>query len=100
MSSNELLAAPVLPAPPEDKWRREQQAFHKLLPELLGTHRDQFVAIHEERVVESGSDKMDVARRAYERFGYVPIFVSRVTDRPLTAIRIPSPRLVGDGHSV
>jgi hypothetical protein len=99
MSSNELLAAPVLPAPPEDKWRREQLAFPKLLPELLRTHRGQFVAIHEERVVESGADKLDVARRAYARFGYVPIFVSRVTDRPLTAIRIPSPRRVGNGDS-
>ncbi|MFI5457812.1 MAG: hypothetical protein ACHRXM_20420 [Isosphaerales bacterium] len=99
MSSNELLAAPVLPALPEDKWRREQQAFHMLLPERLGTHRGQFVAIHEGRVVESGADKLDVARCSYARFGYVPIFVSRVTDRPLTAIRIRSPRRVGNGDS-
>jgi hypothetical protein len=34
------------------------------------------VAIHEGQVVESGSDKLDIAGRAYARFGYVPIFVT------------------------
>jgi len=43
--------------------------------------------------VESGSDKLEVARRAYSRFGYVPIFVSRVTDEPIAPVRVPSPRL-------
>ncbi|HMF38773.1 MAG TPA: hypothetical protein VKF17_19195 [Isosphaeraceae bacterium] len=53
----------------------------------------QYVAIHEGQVVESGSDKLEVARRAYSRFGYVPIFVSRVTDEPIAPVRVPSPRL-------
>lgn len=90
MNSTELFPAPILPSRAEDKWRKEQQAFHTLMPELLKTYRDQFVAIHEERVVESGSDKLEVARRAYARFGYVPIFVSLVTDQPRKPIRIPS----------
>ncbi len=88
----ETLPAPVLPTPPEDKWRREQRAFHRLLPELLQTHRDQYVAIHDEKAVESGADQIEVARRAYARFGYVPIFVSLVTDQPRPPVRIPSPR--------
>jgi hypothetical protein len=97
MSSTDLLPAPTLPLQPEDKWRKEQRAFHRLLPELLRTHRDQFVAIHEEKLVESGWDKLEVAGRAYARFGYVPIFVSLVTDEPPKPIRIPSPRLLRDG---
>jgi hypothetical protein len=100
MSSTEVLPAAVLLAPPDDKWRREQRALHRLLLVLLQTHRDQFVAVHEERVVESGADKLDVARRAYAQFVYVPIFVSRVRDRPLTPIRIPSPRVVRDRDSM
>ena len=91
------MPAPDLSARADDKWRREQQAFHRLLPDLLRTHRDQFVAIHEGRVVESGENKLDVARRAYGRFGYVPIFVSRVTEPPAAAVRVPSPRLVRGG---
>ena len=54
MNSIETLPAPVLPSPPEDKFRSEQRAFQKLLPELLRTHRDQYVAIHEGQMVESG----------------------------------------------
>ena len=99
MSTTELLPAPVLPTPPEDKFRKEQQAFYRLLPELLRTHRDQYVAIHEGQVVESGPDKLEVARLAYSRFGYIPIFVSQVTERPLKPFRIPSPRLVRAGNS-
>src|SRR5262245_57977642 len=96
MDSTETLLPPVLPAPPEDKFRKEQHAFRRLLPELLRTHRDLYVAIHEGRVVESGADKLEVADRAYARFGYVPILVTLVTDQPLPVIRIPSPRVFGD----
>jgi hypothetical protein len=92
MASTETLPAPDLLERQEDKWRREQRAFHHLLPELLRTHSDRFVAIHEGRLVESGDDKLDVARRAYERFGYIPIFISRVVAGPATLVRVPSPR--------
>jgi len=91
---SEVFPAPVLPAGQNDKWRREQRAFHRLLPDLLAEHRGEFVAIHEERVVESGADKLEVARKAYERFGYVPIFVSLVSDQTLAPARLPSPRQV------
>jgi hypothetical protein len=92
MASIETLPAPELSAPHEDKWKREQRAFRQLLPELLLTHLDKFVAIHEGRVVDSGDDKLELTRRAYERFGYIPIFVSRVVTGPSAPIRIPSPR--------
>ncbi len=92
MSSIETWPAPELAASVDDKWRREQRAFRQLLPELLQSHLDQFVAIHEGRVVETGTDKVEVARRAYDRFGYVPIFVSRVVVGTPEPVRIPSPR--------
>ena len=60
----------------------------------MRTHRDQYVAIHEGQVVESVSDQIEVAKRAYARFGYIPILVTLVTDRPRPVIRIPSPRLL------
>ncbi len=89
----DALPAPVLPLPLKDKWRHEQEAFRRLLPELLKTHRNQYVAIHAGKVVESGPDKLAVAERAYAQFGYVPIYVSHVTDQPQLPCRIPSPRL-------
>jgi hypothetical protein len=94
MSSIETLPAPVLPSPPENKSRQEQLALHRLLPELLRTHSEQYVAIHEGQVVESGADQIEVAERAYARFGYIPILVTVVTDRLRAVIRAPSPHLL------
>jgi hypothetical protein len=92
MSQLSSFPAPVLATPPESKWRSEQRAFQRLLPQLLQTHRGLFVAIHEGQVVESGTDKLEVAGRAYARFGYQPIYVSLVTNEPPPLVRIPSPR--------
>jgi hypothetical protein len=88
MSQLEALAAPVLAPRERNKWRREQEAFRQLLPDLLKSHRDQYVAVHEGRVVEAGPDKLAVAGQAYARFGYVPIYVSLVTDQRLSLSRI------------
>jgi hypothetical protein len=92
MSQLDTLPAPILPSLPDDKWQREKRAFKQMLAGLLATHRGQFVAIHEGKVVETGPNKLDVAGRAYARFGYVPIFVSLVTDEVQPLARIPSPR--------
>ncbi len=92
MSSIETLPVPVLPSHADEKFRREQQAFRRLLPELLSKYRDRYVAIHEGQVVESGADQIEVAERAYARFGYIPILVTLVTDEPRPVIRVPSPR--------
>jgi hypothetical protein len=92
MTSLATLPAPSLPTPPADKWRAEQQAFRRLLPELLKTHRGQYVAVHEGQVVDSGPDKLALAGRAYARFGYVPIYVSLVSDELPPIVRVPSPR--------
>jgi hypothetical protein len=82
MNQVEISPAPVLPVPAQDKWRSEQEAFQRLFPDLLLTHCNQYVAIHEGKVVASGPDKMFVASQAYARVGYIPIYVSLVTDQP------------------
>lgn len=95
MNESDILPARKLDwPPPESKRDRERRAFHQLLPSLLTTHREKFVAIHEERVVDSGDDKIELALRVYDKFGYVPIFVSLVTDVPQRPVRIPSPRIL------
>ena len=67
MSAIETLPAPELcfAAPVDDKWERERRAFVRMLPELLVTHRDQFVAVHQGQVVASGPDKISVALQAF-----------------------------------
>jgi hypothetical protein len=95
MSEPETLPAPVLDwPPPETKWQREQRAFVQLLPQLLSSHRGQYVAIHEGQLVDSGDELVPLAKRVYARYGYVPIWMDLVTDQPRQTVRIPSPRLV------
>jgi len=96
MNVPDELPAPVLDLspPPDDKWQRERLAFYRLLPELLQTHRDQFVAIHEGRVVASDADVVKVGLEAYRQHGYVPIYVGWVSTQPVRTVRIPGPRVV------
>jgi hypothetical protein len=96
MSSAEILDSPDI-TPRDDRiaeWEAEREAFRQLLPSLLSTHRGQFVAIYQARVVEAGEDEIQVARRAYARHGCVPLFVELVTDQPRRTVRLPSPRVV------
>jgi hypothetical protein len=85
----ETLPAPILPVPPPlGKWEQEYRAFLRLLPQLLQTHRGQFVAIHEGRVVDSDSDEMALARRAIATIGPIPIHIDRVAEQPPPVERI------------
>jgi uncharacterized protein (DUF3084 family) len=84
MSEPITLPAPAvnLPPPPRTKWEREYQAFQRLFPQLLATHRGQYVAIHNEQVVDSGDDKLTLALRVLAKIGNVSIHVGRVTEEP------------------
>jgi hypothetical protein len=76
------------PRPELSKGEREYQAFLRLIPELLPTHRGQYVAIHEGKVVDADADDIALVRRVHDRIGYVPIHVGLVTDRP-PVVRVP-----------
>jgi hypothetical protein len=86
---------PDFTIPPRDKWEREYRAFWRMLPQLLATHRGKCVAIHEEQLVDSDDDPLTLAARVWARSGYVPICVTRVTERrPI--VRIPSFRILSE----
>lgn len=85
MNVSHLATAPILevhlPEPPQpSKFETERAAFHRLLPGLLATHRGQYVAIHDEQVIDSGQDQIEVALRVQRRVGRVPIFVHLVSE--------------------
>ena len=99
MSQTEVLPAPELDtrADGATKWEYERAAYWRLLPSLLSQHRDEYVAIHEGQVVDSGADQIDLALRVYRRFGYLPIYVGLVSNEPLRMLRVPTPRVRGKG---
>ncbi len=84
MSETITLPPPSVDFPPVPgtKWEREYRAFHRLLPQLMTTYRGQFVAIHDEQVVDSGDDKLALALRVLAKVGNVAIHVGRVTEEP------------------
>ncbi len=98
MNQTDVLPAPVLEpfVHKTGKWEQERSAYWRLLPSLLPQYRGQYVAIHEGRVVDSGSDQLELAMRMYQRFGYVPIYVGHVSDDPVRTLRVPTPRVIGE----
>ncbi len=75
-------------------WEEEQRAFLRLLPTLLATHRGRYIAVHHGCVIAEGPEQVEVAKQAYARAGYVPIYVGLVTEEPPRPVRLPSPRLL------
>jgi hypothetical protein len=78
----EVIQEVRLPEVPETKFERERRAFYRLLPDLLHTHRGQYVAIHNEEVVDSGLEQGEVALRVLQRTGNVGIYVHLVSNEP------------------
>ena len=74
--------------------KRSSCAFLRLLPTLLATHRGRYVAVHHGCVIAEGPEQVEVAKQAYARAGYVPIYVGLVTEEPSRPVRLPSPRLL------
>jgi hypothetical protein len=93
MSTSETatLPAPTVDWRPavRDKWACEFEAFQRLLPQLLETHRGEYVVIHAGRVVDSGQDDLALALRFFAKHGNVPIHVGLVADEPEPLTRIP-----------
>ena len=81
-------------------WEAERDAFCRLLPTLLGSHPGRYVAVHGGSIVAEGADQIEVARQAYERVGYVPVYVGKVSAEPERPVRLPSPRLLSPPGTV
>ena len=83
-----------------DAWRQEQlqrlepnrTAFQQLLPELLKTHRDQFVAIYQGRLVDADPDRIALVQRTRAQ-RYRPVYIQKVTKEP-RIVELPSPEEV------
>jgi hypothetical protein len=84
------------PAPVEsepDELAHERAAFERGLPELLTTHRGEWVAIVDERPVEFGPDFGSVIRRVRARWGQRPVYVQEIREQP-RVYKMSAPRLI------
>ncbi|MBI4789396.1 MAG: hypothetical protein HY782_20395 [Chloroflexi bacterium] len=72
---------------------QDRAAFRRMLPDLLKTHRGQWIAVFKGQVVERANNPGELAKQVYARFGYQAIYMDEVREEP-RVYRIPSPRLV------
>jgi prevent-host-death family protein len=83
-----------------DTWQQEQlqrlepnrTAFQQFLPELLKTHKNQFVAIHQGKLVDADSERVALVQRTRTK-GYRPVYIQKVTREP-RIVELPSPEEV------
>lgn len=73
-------------------FQREKKAFERLKPELLKTHRGEYVVIREEKAVLMGHNKIELVKKAYRKFGYKPLYIGLVEEEP-EVVYIPTPRV-------
>ncbi len=95
----DILAAPQmghLPPRDDSAWRREYRAFLRLLPNLTPQYRGQYVAVHNEQVVDHDPSDVALVQRVIGKIGYVPMHVGLVTDKPRPPARVPSARVPRD----
>ena len=85
----EQLTLNQLPA----QFLEDRAVFQRTLPDLLKTHRGQWIAVYKGEVVASASNAGELAKQVYARFGYQAIYMDEVREEP-RVYRIPSPRLV------
>jgi hypothetical protein len=81
------------PQPQVGTIEAEREAFYRLKPELLKTHRGLFVAMVGGKVVDSDADDRALVKRVQEKFGNVPIYVQLVSEH-LRVVELPSPEIV------
>jgi len=101
MSLPRVMREPVQHFPTKrDAWQQEQlqrlepsrTAFQRLLPELLESHKNQFVAIYQERLVDTDPDRATLVQRTRAQ-GYRPVYIQKVTQQP-RVVELPSPEEV------
>jgi hypothetical protein len=96
MSTHETSIQPAsqLPVAPStgEKWQREFEAFQRLRPGLLATHSGQYVLIHNEKVLASGKDDLELALRFFAEYGNTPVHIGLVTSETEPVVRIPDCR--------
>lgn len=87
-TSTQMPLEVALPVSQPTKGEREYEAFLRLLPHLLTTHRGKYVAVHEGEVIDTDTDDIALIERVHRKIGYVPIHVALVTES-LPIVRVP-----------
>jgi hypothetical protein len=86
-----ILAAPTVEWLPRaaNKWRQEYEAFQRLRPQLLAQYAEQYVVVHEGKIVDHGPDDVQLALKFFAEHGNVPVHIGLVSEQPHAIARVP-----------
>lgn len=76
-----------------DRIRAEAEAYSALHTELTKKYVDQYVAIHNGRLVDNDKDFQAIHSRVRQRFGNQPVLIRLVETKPERELVFRSPRL-------
>jgi hypothetical protein len=76
-----------------EKIGAEAAAFQEMHAKLTETHLGQYVAIHNNKVVDNDTDFQALHCRVRQRFGSRPVLLRQVTIKPERELVFRSPRL-------
>jgi len=69
----------------------EIAAFEKLHPELRQKHLGEWVAVHEQKLVDHDNDRAALYKRVRAAYGRTAVLIRQVTERPDNEIWIRTP---------
>jgi hypothetical protein len=77
-------------------FHKEREAFLLMREKLMSDQRfmGKYVAVLHGQIVDSDTNKAVLAKRVYETHGYVPIYITQVTDQPTKRLENPSPEIM------
>jgi len=75
----------------EKKLDQEITAYEKLHPQLRETHLGHWVAIHQQKLVDSDQDRMALFRRVQTSYGETTILIRQVGPQPVEEIWVRTP---------
>jgi hypothetical protein len=75
----------------QEKIDREAAAYERLHAELRDQYRGQWVAIHDQQMVDHDPDSESLYRRIRDKYGRTSVLIRRVTDSPTEEIWMRTP---------
>jgi len=76
-------------------FERQKIFFEENLNNLLTRYKGKYVAIINEKVVDSNKNEIKLIKKLYRKRGYVPMYIGRVTTEKII-LRVSSPRIKED----
>lgn len=77
-----------------NKLKQEEEAYLKMHSWLKENYFGEYIAIHNEELVDHDKSLDALGNRIYERFGNIPIWISKVREKPIEEWVFRSPQFV------